>query len=92
MEPTARLRIIVTGRVQGVFFRRATRTQANALGLTGWVRNLDDGSVEIVAEGAHDALQAFARWAKRGPAAADVNAAQEEWCEFKGEFNDFRMR
>ncbi|MGH8012467.1 MAG: acylphosphatase [Candidatus Binataceae bacterium] len=88
----ARLHLIATGRVQGVFFRHAAGVQANALGLSGWVRNRSDGSVEIVAEGALQALRRLAQWAKSGPPAAEVAATREEWCEFKGEFNGFQVR
>jgi acylphosphatase len=63
----ARLRIVVSGRVQGVFFRGTAAEQARALGLTGYARNLDDGTVEIVAEGSRRALEVLAAWAHRGP-------------------------
>jgi len=67
-----RSRIIVTGRVQGVFFRASTVQRATALGVSGWVRNLPDGRVEIVAEGASDAVDTLISWARRGPEAARV--------------------
>jgi len=67
-----RSRIIVAGRVQGVFFRASSVQRAMALGVSGWVRNLPDGRVEIVAEGASDAVDALISWARRGPAAARV--------------------
>jgi acylphosphatase len=92
MEYPARLRVIVSGHVQGVFFRQSAQSEARRLGLTGWVRNLNDGSVEIMAEGPRNALQALAQWAKTGPPAADVAAAHEEWRNFKGEFSSFRVR
>lgn len=62
----------VSGRVQGVAFRATTRDEARRLGLTGWVRNLDDGRVELVAQGDTDALDALERWCHRGPPAARV--------------------
>lgn len=62
--PAARFR--VDGRVQGVGFRAATRMQARALGLRGHARNLDDGSVEVVAEGEAQALEALAQWLEDG--------------------------
>lgn len=57
----------VSGRVQGVFFRAATREQARLLGLTGWVRNLPDGRVEVQAFGEEELLKSLRQWLKRGP-------------------------
>jgi acylphosphatase len=68
--PTQRLRI--NGRVQGVGFRYALQSEAERLGLSGWVRNRGDGSVEALAHGAPQALAALAAWARRGPPAARV--------------------
>lgn len=63
---SARVRVIVSGRVQGVFFRESTRRKAVELGLCGWVRNLPDQSVEWVAEGDHSGLQALIQWCRAG--------------------------
>ena len=68
--PTVHLRI--EGAVQGVGYRYALQRQAERLGLTGWVRNRRDGSVESVAQGASEALQALEAWTRRGPPAARV--------------------
>jgi acylphosphatase len=87
----ARLRMIVSGRVQGVFFRATTAEQARALGVTGYARNLDDGTVEIVAEGARGALERLAAWAHRGPRSARVAEVQMEWGEPLNEFSGFRV-
>jgi acylphosphatase len=62
----------VSGRVQGVFFRAATREEATRLGLTGWVRNLPDGRVEVRACGAEDPLAALQQWLWQGPPLAHV--------------------
>lgn len=62
----------VSGRVQGVFFRAATKSKADALGVLGWVRNTDDGRVELKAQGDEKALQEFIAWLHHGPDAADV--------------------
>ena len=72
---TRRLRI--EGRVQGVWFRESMRREAVALGLTGWVRNRLDGSVEATIEGSAQAVQAMTEWARRGPGRADVQRVQE---------------
>jgi acylphosphatase len=67
------VRCIVSGRVQGVFFRASTRDRAVALGVSGWVRNLADGSVEVVAAGEPDAIAALVEWLWDGPPAASVS-------------------
>ena len=67
-------RFLVRGRVQGVFYRASAQGVAQGLGLSGWVRNLADGSVELVACGAAEALAELERWLWRGPAAARVTA------------------
>ncbi len=76
--PAVRFR--VSGRVQGVFFRASTRQQALRLGLSGSARNLDDGRVEVIANGDDEALDALARWLQQGPAAAKVaEVVREDW-------------
>lgn len=70
-------RWLVSGRVQGVGFRAATRREALTLGLCGWARNLPDGRVEVQAMGAAEALQALAHWLRHGPPLARVEAVQE---------------
>lgn len=72
-----RVRVRVEGRVQGVFFRQATREAAAALGLAGWVRNLDDGSVEAVFEGPAEAVLSAVGWARRGPERALVTSLEQ---------------
>ena len=67
-------RFVIRGLVQGVGFRHATRGAAERLGLRGWVRNCADGSVEAVALGDDDQLDALERWARRGPPAARVDS------------------
>jgi acylphosphatase len=65
-------RFFVSGRVQGVFYRDSTRREAQALGLTGWVRNLFDGRVEVFACGAEPQLETLAKWLEIGPEYAKV--------------------
>lgn len=65
--------IMVYGTVQGVFFRQSTVEQARLLGVTGWVRNLPEGTVEIWAEGSSEALEQLVAWAWQGPPAARVS-------------------
>lgn len=88
----SRLVMVVRGRVQGVFYRASTRQKAEQLGLSGWVRNLPDGSVEVVAEGPDAGLQTLESWCRRGPPAAKVRAL-ERWDEpASGEFEGFGIR
>jgi acylphosphatase len=68
----AAARFLVSGRVQGVYFRASTRERALALGLDGHARNLADGSVEVIAAGEAAALEALAEWLQHGPPAARV--------------------
>lgn len=68
-----RHRVLVRGRVQGVFFRDSARQVASSLGLSGWVRNLADGSVEAVFEGERSAVERAVEWCGRGPAGARVD-------------------
>jgi len=83
-EPPVRRRIRATGRVQGVFFRDATRQEAERRGVAGWVRNRDDGSVEAVFEGAPDAVDALVELARAGPGSAQVEALDVEQEEPEG--------
>jgi acylphosphatase len=84
-----RVYLRIRGRVQGVYFRQSTREQAIELGLTGWVRNRRDGSVELVAEGDSNSLQALVNWCKKGPALADVTDVERLDEEPVGMFGKF---
>jgi acylphosphatase len=79
----------VTGRVQGVGFRWSAVREARQLGLRGWVRNADDGSVEVEAEGAPSALEDFLAWLHRGPAGAFVDDVEVHPVPPGGERGDF---
>jgi acylphosphatase len=88
-----RVRIHVTGRVQGVFFRVYTRDIARKLTICGFVRNLRDGRVEILAEGAEDSLRKLATWArKEGSPYSRIDKTEEEWENIeKSQFSDFQI-
>jgi len=88
----ARLRLLVHGRVQGVFFRQAAAEEARSLGLRGWVKNLPDGDVEMVAEGPRRELKILAAWANQGPRMARVAGVEEEWSDYRGEEGSFAIR
>jgi acylphosphatase len=88
----ARLRLLVHGRVQGVFFRHAAAEEARSLGLRGWVKNLANGDVEIVAEGPRRELKILAAWAHQGPRLARVTGVEEEWSDYRGAEGPFTIR
>lgn len=73
-------RFTVHGRVQGVFYRASTREQAQRLGLSGYAKNLSDGSVEVLACGKAQAIDVLERWLWQGPPAAVVNTVRREAC------------
>jgi acylphosphatase len=84
--------VIVTGKVQGVFYRAETASKARQLGLTGWVRNLPDGRVEAIFEGEETNVQKIIDFCRRGPSNAyvvDVDVRRQEW---KDEFDNFAVR
>jgi acylphosphatase len=84
--------IVVSGRVQGVFFRGSTQEEAMRLGLAGEVRNLPDGSVEVITEGERRAVEDLLAWCRRGgPPAARVEAVEVRWAAPRGEFQTFRI-
>lgn len=86
-----RAHLIIEGRVQGVWFRDSTRKEAIRLGLSGWVTNCLDGSVEVVAEGPRDKVKTLTEWCHHGPPAARVAKVQEIKEDFTGEFQSFRI-
>jgi len=92
MEEKARLKAIVHGRVQGVNFRYYTRLKARSLGLTGYVRNRWDGTVEVVAEGDKKALEELLEFLWEGPPAAVVTNVEVEWLRYEGLFYEFEVR
>ena len=91
MAEKARLHVLIEGRVQGVFFRAATRDEARKWGLKGWVRNLADGRVEALFEGEKGALAAMLAWCKKGPPYAYVDVVEEDWQPYQGDLGDFRV-
>lgn len=86
------MHIRIEGSVQGVGFRYATQTEAQRLGLTGWVRNLDEGAVETVAEGGAEAVSIFVEWCSRGPPTAEVRSTSVTKEVATGEFEGFTVR
>ncbi len=92
MADMVRAHVVIHGLVQGVFFRATTREKAREHGVTGWVRNLPDGSVEALFEGEKDAVESLIRWCHEGPLGARVEKVEVEWQDYRGEFTDFEVR
>ena len=86
-----RIHLVVRGRVQGVYYRASAQREAKRLGLTGWVVNRPDGSVEIVAEGEEDQDKDLLAWAQHGPSTARVEKIDTRWRSYTGEFSEFRI-
>jgi acylphosphatase len=87
-----RIHAFVSGRVQGVNYRFFTQKVANMLGIKGWVRNLPDGRVEVVAEGEEDAIKKFIDFLHEGPIAARVDNVDVNEEKFRDEFENFEIR
>ena len=84
-----RIHICISGKVQNVFYRDFVKRHAIALNVTGWVKNLPDGKVEIIAEGEKEKVKQMVDWVKQGPPAAQVSNIDIERKEYKGEFKEF---
>ena len=91
MSERIRRRVVVHGRVQGVFFRDSTDREARSRGLAGWVRNRDDGTVEAVFEGAPDDVRALVEFCESGPGSADVEQTETSEEEPEG-LSGFEVR
>ncbi len=87
-----RVRFVVSGRVQGVWYRQSTYEKAQRLGLRGWVRNLDDGRVEILAEGSEGRLQQLELWCHEGPPLAQVTQVEADWNPRGGTLGPFGIK
>lgn len=84
---SSRVHLYVSGRVQGVSFRWHTREYAQRFGLSGWVRNLEDGRVEVMAEGEEDGLRALVEWVHIGSPKAIVEDVKGEWLGAVGDLS-----
>lgn len=86
-----RVHLMISGLVQGVFYRRSAQAKATELGLTGWIRNLPDGRVELQAAGERSKLQALVNWCSDGPRDAHVSGIDQRWDTGPG-FPGFQIR
>ncbi|MBI4595878.1 MAG: acylphosphatase [Candidatus Tectomicrobia bacterium] len=87
----AQASLLIMGRVQGVFFRANAQQIARKFSIKGWVRNLEDGNLEILAEGEEENLQSFINWCHKGPKGAIVKKVDISWREYDGKFTDFNI-
>jgi len=86
-----RAHIIVKGKVQGVYFRQNAQRFCNEHGVTGWVLNVDDGSVEAVLEGDKNSVEDAISWFKVGPPNAHIEKIELSYDKYSGEFQDFKI-
>ena len=85
------VRLVISGRVQGVFYRKSLLDEATKLKLKGWVRNTEDGGVEAVAEGEKAILERLIAWCQKGPTGARVEKVTSEWLPAERQFPDFKI-
>ncbi len=84
--------LIISGRVQGVFYRASCQDVAVKYGLNGWVKNLPDGKVEVLVQGEKDKIEKLIEWCKKGPPNADVSGVEVQWEEVTEVFNGFGIK
>lgn len=91
MTDMTAIRVVIRGRVQGVFFRAETQKAARAAGVCGWVRNLPDGTVEALFEGPQEKVELMLKWCHKGSPAARVEAVSTYPVSCTGTFMDFNI-
>lgn len=91
MKNNVRVHVIVHGKVQGVCYRIETQRTAKRIGVTGWVKNREDGTVEAIFEGEKEQVNQAIEWCRNGPALSVVSNLEIEWESFVGEFGDFEI-
>ncbi len=87
-----RVRVRVEGLVQGVFYRYSTQRKAQELEVSGWVRNLWDGSVECLLEGEREKVKALIQWCHQGPPGARVEKVTMDWEDYEGDLKEFSIQ
>ena len=92
MEGLVRAHVFVSGKVQGVFFRKTAKNKAQKLKLKGWIKNLPDSRVETVIEGPLELVKEMIQWLKKGPLLAKVEKTDIFWEPYKGKYKDFEIR
>lgn len=89
-DKSQRVHVLISGKVHGVCFRMYTSEEARGRGLVGWVRNLSDGRVELIAEGSREELGGLVEWCRSGSPWARVERLEVEWGEATAEYGGFR--
>ena len=92
MEEKTRAHLLVSGRVQGVCFRAETQRAAKTFGVSGWVRNKRDGTVEAIVEGPKKDVISLINWCNTGPSFSRVDKVAVTWQDCRGEFSEFGIR
>ena len=92
MTDNIQIKLVITGRVQGVFFRAETKKAADRLGISGYVKNLSDGSVEAVIKGDQASVSQMIAWCRKGPAISKVQSVKMEEISSVSDFNTFDVR
>ena len=91
MNNEKRIEIIIFGQVQGVFFRQGVKKEADEMGIVGSVKNMQDGSVKIIAEGKEENLEKLVEWCKAGTEFSQVKDIEVKWFDATGEFKNFEI-
>jgi len=86
-----KIHLLISGNVQGVFYRMNAKNKADELSLTGWVRNTSDGKVEVLAEGKERDLKEFIKWCYNGSEGAKVDKVEVEWSDYENKFDKFKI-
>ena len=87
-----RIRVIILGKVHGVSFRASAKEKADSLGVSGWIKNNQDGTVEAIFEGEEKKIEEILRWCREGPDLAKVKNVKVSEESYKGEFKDFKVK
>jgi len=87
-----RIRVIILGKVHGVSFRASAKEKADSLGISGWIKNNQDGTVEAIFEGEEKKIEEILSWCRKGPVHAKVKNVKVSEESYKGEFKDFKVK
>ena len=85
------IRLLISGKVQGVFYRASCEEVALKYGLKGWVKNLSTGQVEVLVQGEKEKVEKFIEWCKKGPSHASVSSVEVKWGEILQQFTSFEI-